>query len=587
MEIEKESVGDIFCEIAGQEDSEKSLTIGRFSIGNSPQCDIMVDDEGVSPIHAVLEIISTHKICIYDMNSEEGTWIDNKKIIFSPISIGQEIYLGKKTRIRLTQKIPHLPDIKEIKRASAKIKISPNDFYFSRDFDLQTKYIFENQDELYPIFKYDHSKLALEVVVNVSGNIFSINYLPFKNNDYYISSQREDLKTILLPTQVDQKSIKFLSVRDGSLYFYPQQALNFEIVTSDSSRYLQANEQVREDGYVRGNINNVDIWIRKVPAPPDTLLPKLYRKDALLMKVMSTVVAVFLPVALFLAFIHVDKVRMEEKKIEERITKIIYLDKHKKHKSQQLKSPVFGEDSLGHRSKKGTSPAPQSSTNNAVFSKDSKPVRQSRGQPKFNDSPNLNTKKIDIVERDVPSSAPSALDRIMKSSIARPNNAPIGTSQTGEANNTTGYSLKGSESGGQGGNNLGYDSSGHTGDNGTEVGDGFGDKKGIITARTAGVVTVELSGIDEKIVDELLKKHKSQFQYCYESDSENGNNMGKVQMNFLIGASGYVTTNDFQGNITTQTKSCFSRVLKSIYFPKRGQGQVEITKILYFSHPRK
>lgn len=587
MQVEKEDLNDIFCEIVGQADSVKSLAVGRFSIGSSSQCDIMIEDSSVSPIHAVIEVISPQKIFIYDMNSSEGTWINGKKVIFSLINFEQDIVLGTKALIRITKKIPHLPDNKNIKEAVSKIKISPNDFYFSKDFDLQTKYIFENQDELYPIFKYDHAKLALEVVVNVSGSIFSINYLPFEDNDYFFSSKKENLTTILVPSSLQSEQVKFLSIRDGGLYFYPGNDIRFEMITSDSGRYLQPNEQVKEDGYIRGILGNIDVWIRKVPAPPQTLRPKLYRKDVLMIKVMTAVVAIFLPIALFLAFIQIDKVKMEEKKIEDRITKIIYLDKHKKYKKNQLKSPVIAEDNLGHRSKKGTSPVPQSSTKAVSSQKDNRPVKQSRGQPEFHEAPNLNTKKIDLVERDIPSKVPSSLDRLMKSSIAKPHTGSIGTSQTGEPNNTTGYSIKGSESSGSGGNNLGYDSAGHTGDNGTQVGDGFGDKKGIITARTAGVVTVELSGIDEKIVDELLKKHKSQFQYCYESDSENGNNMGKVEINFLIGASGYVTTNEFKGSITTQTKSCFSRVLKSIYFPKRGQGQVEITKVLYFSNARK
>ena len=68
---------------------EKSIKIkgnivssGRKLIGRSESCDIVISDNNVSAVHAVLEV-SPRGMKIFDMNSKNGTFVNGNKTIAS------------------------------------------------------------------------------------------------------------------------------------------------------------------------------------------------------------------------------------------------------------------------------------------------------------------------------------------------------------------------------------------------------------------------------------------------------------------------------------------------------------------------
>ena len=60
---------------------------GRILIGRTESCDLMVNHDSISAVHAVLEIFDDRAV-IYDMNSTNGTYVNDDKVIVKDVHIG-------------------------------------------------------------------------------------------------------------------------------------------------------------------------------------------------------------------------------------------------------------------------------------------------------------------------------------------------------------------------------------------------------------------------------------------------------------------------------------------------------------------
>jgi hypothetical protein len=62
-------------------------------LGSSAECDITLEDEGVSPVHA--EIRSTGDgLSLKDLGSDTGTLLNGQPVVESPLRSGDEIRIG-------------------------------------------------------------------------------------------------------------------------------------------------------------------------------------------------------------------------------------------------------------------------------------------------------------------------------------------------------------------------------------------------------------------------------------------------------------------------------------------------------------
>ena len=56
------------------------LMDSRYAIGRDPANDIVVDEEGVSPLHAELWVETERRVFITDIGSTRGTWVNDQLI---------------------------------------------------------------------------------------------------------------------------------------------------------------------------------------------------------------------------------------------------------------------------------------------------------------------------------------------------------------------------------------------------------------------------------------------------------------------------------------------------------------------------
>src|SRR4051812_25801198 len=77
----------------------------RFLVGTGPECQLMVGDPKVAPLHAYFEVGEGGHVALHDLGSEEGIYVDGERVDGSRIIEG-----GEEIRVGDTVLIPSLED---------------------------------------------------------------------------------------------------------------------------------------------------------------------------------------------------------------------------------------------------------------------------------------------------------------------------------------------------------------------------------------------------------------------------------------------------------------------------------------------
>jgi pSer/pThr/pTyr-binding forkhead associated (FHA) protein len=89
-------MGKLVIKNQGRLIDEVDLKLGDTKIGRLPACDIVLDDPAVSGEHAVIKTVGL-KSSIQDLDSTNGTFIENTRIRQHELKHGETILIGKHT----------------------------------------------------------------------------------------------------------------------------------------------------------------------------------------------------------------------------------------------------------------------------------------------------------------------------------------------------------------------------------------------------------------------------------------------------------------------------------------------------------
>lgn len=70
------------------------VVTGEMLIGRAPECDIMLDDDGVSRKHARLICRPDGTVSILDLGSTNGTWVESQRVDLRSLKDGDRIQIG-------------------------------------------------------------------------------------------------------------------------------------------------------------------------------------------------------------------------------------------------------------------------------------------------------------------------------------------------------------------------------------------------------------------------------------------------------------------------------------------------------------
>ncbi len=623
---------------------------GRYLVGRSDSCDIYVDDEAVSAVHAVLEI-TDRVVKIYDMNSTNGTYVNGEKIIVKEIKPGDKlgianvdfVFKNYEKETALPPVLESLTAVPELPKTSPVTSKEKNDAVYPLATDPRaefSEYIFEDIETLYPIFKYDVGKVAVEVIMLFKGSVFSIDYLPEGKQIYELVGESHSDLHIELPCLGKTEKIPFIEVSGHTSLVHSLPSYEALILSDKKNENKkQTTIELNRNDIIRFSKGDIQIFVRATEAPPKVAPAPLFRRDD---KFRSLLLFFFFIVTTFsigVQFISFEEVKkIEQEKAPERMAAILYKQKLTistfktvektedapkraqkapdkvavkkevpKETQPDVKKPDIadiqnkvqkpdpGEKSAQEKKVvlKGNPKAPQTpkqaqapkgNPNKTQSMSNNRPTAYSRTEAKT-------AGPVDVYKSmDFSSSVNSVLAKGgslsgVKSDVYGASGNSIGTGSISGAAGTG--DLKKAEVG----TNFGSLTGSTTGVIGTSKGaEGLSSKKAIYTAGIPSE-TVVLGSMDPDVVRRLLMAHLTQFRSCYQNELDRTGDeiQGAIKLNFTIGASGRVDRAGVESDsaLPGGVKGCVVNVLRGIQFPEpQGGGTVEVSQQMNF-YPKK
>lgn len=641
---------------------------GRFLLGRTESCDVIVNHDAISGVHAVLEIFDD-KAKIYDMNSTNGTYVNDEKVIVKEFHVGDffrladvefefQVYSPEESLPPVLNSLEpshgeasvKLPPVITSDLISAKPKALPHSapaisnhmpsivYPLASDPKAEfSEYIFEDKDDLYPIFKYESNKQAVEVIILHNDQVFSVDYLPEGKSTYFISGLLTKSDELEFPYLGKTEKLPFVDVRSDSAVVHTLPGFGVFLLSDKKkdSGHVATSVELSGQDLVRLQKGHLQIFVRHVAAPPKIASAPFLKRDPDFRKYLALFLLFFGFLSIGLNLIEVPEDEKKEDLASERLAIILYKQPMTISKNVAVEKT---KDAPKVAQKAPTKPAvekvkvtekqPDVKTPDIVATKiqDKKPdpgkktatekkiVKQGTTPVTKPDDRKFEAPVAKGVTKSTSAKAPTAFSQVASKSaghvevykstdFASTINTMVAKGgsltgvQTKSATGSSGGEFVGAASGVIGGSgsvktstmvtnqgSLIGAASGALGD--SKGAEGLSAKRAIYTAGIPGE-TVVLGSMDPDTIRRILLEHLPQFRYCYQRElektgSETG---GTVKLNFTIGASGHVAQAGVDGSssLPTDVKKCVVGVLKGINFPEpMGGGTVEVKQPMNF-----
>ena len=647
---------------------------GRLLIGRSESCDVIINHDAVSAVHAVMEILD-NKAIVYDMHSTNGTYVNDDKVIVKEIAVGDHVRFAdvelefknynpldslppvletlepaKGAASTVLPQVPELPVVepekKELPKAPPKAPIVSESSLPSVVYPLASdpkaefsEYIFEDKEVLYPIFKYDSAKQAVEVIILFKDQVFSVDYLPEKSGTYFMSGIYEKEDEVEFPYLGKKDKIPFIDIRSGVTTLQTLPGYDVMVLSDKKkpSGHVSTSVDLQPQDIVRLSKDDLQIYVRQVQSPPKVAPAPILKRDPDFRK--------YLFLFLFLAFavsigINIIPANEEEKKKEEelapeRLAKILYkqplsISKNKAVEKTENAPKVAQKAPDRDAVKKEVPKEPQP----VVKKPDVMDIKNPQNKP----DPGKKTapEKQVVKKGPTPPKTPIPPKPSAAPAKAQPAAAAGGaTSQLAmktaghvEVYKSVDFSSSVNTMVAKGGSLSNLATKGAIGSTGSLVGAGAVTGSGTGSVKTATISadvgsltgaadgklgesagagglsskraiytagipseTVVLGSMDPDVIRRILMENLPQFRFCYQKELERtGQEVGGlIKLNFVIGASGNVSAAgvDAGSDIPTDVKRCVVGVLRGISFPEpMGGGTVEVKQPMNF-YPKK
>lgn len=646
---------------------------GRILLGRSESCDLMAQHDSVSAIHAVLEIFDDRAV-LYDMNSTNGTYINNDKIVAKELHVGDFFRLADVeyeflkyvaanavlppvleslepsagvASVRMPPAAPVVtPEFKNLPKSAPVVSdLIPSVVYpLAADPKAEfSEYIFEDQAQIYPIFRYETSRQAVEVIILFKDQIYSVDYLPEGKDTYYISGWWTSDQELEFPYFGKTEKVPFVDVRGSTaiVHTLPGFGVFFLSDRKKDTGHVGASIELQGQDLVRFQKNDIQIFVRNVSAPPKVAAAPILKRDPEFQKYLFLLLFLVAAISVSFNMVEVPEDEKKEELAPERLATILFkqpltVTKNKsvaqtekapkvaqqappkvavakdvpKEKppevdkpdvvttKDQTKKPDIGEKNAQEKKvvKQGTekviTPTNKIATNLAA-AKSTNTLTTKSAASAFSTSGLKTNGPVEVYKSaDFASSVSTMVAKGGTLSGVRTRGATGtggGTDFTGAATgvSTGSGSIKTAEIATNQGSLVGA----ATGVLGSSKGaEGLSGKKAIYTAGIPSE-TVVLGSMDPDVIRRILLDHLPQFRYCYQKELERtgADTSGTVKLDFTIAAAGNVSEAGIDGasSLPVDVKKCVLGVLKGIRFPEpMGGGKVGVKQPMNF-YPKK
>jgi TonB family protein len=304
----------------------------RIVIGTVISADVRLAGEGVSPIHAVIELGTPGGgpgagATIYDLASDSGVFVNGRRAVTQELSEGDEITIGT-SRLKLA--------FEELRKATERSGASRESegrklFYSPRE-DLASL-ILEDEREIQEIFDYRPARrTALEVVLSWRHTILDVEHFVDRSAVTIGNSRSCDFG---IPPLLSSSSYPLVSREQGGYRLNLESSMQGVLRQEGALRTL---DEVRRSGtrspygssvafgendFAKVRVGELDFYLSFTAAPPKLRRRKLVERDPLFFRVLGGSLGLTGLMVVALLRAHVPQA-IEAEQVPERIAKILY-----------------------------------------------------------------------------------------------------------------------------------------------------------------------------------------------------------------------------------------------------------------------
>jgi outer membrane biosynthesis protein TonB/pSer/pThr/pTyr-binding forkhead associated (FHA) protein len=299
----------------------------RIVLGSVVSSDVQLQGDGISPIHAVIELSTepngSPKVMIFDLASDTGVFINGTKHVTATIRTGDEITIGR-FRLKFAVEDPNATKIGERVRETndgQKLIVDEKE-------DLRSL-LLQDEREVYEIFDYrPASKTALEAVMSWASTILDVQHFVDEKAvtigadrvaDFAIPS---NLSSPIYPVAVRSgegyalnldPAMKGVVQRQGQLLSIEQ----FKQVTGSNTLTLGKNE------FAKIKVGDIDFYFSYTAAPPKLKSRRLMERDPFMHRVFFGSLAFTFALIFAASKVELNQ-NIEVEQLPERLATIIY-----------------------------------------------------------------------------------------------------------------------------------------------------------------------------------------------------------------------------------------------------------------------
>ncbi len=295
----------------------------RIVVGTVSSADVRLMGDGISPIHAVIELDrETGECTIYDLASDTGVFLNGTNVVTGSITTGDEVTLG-----RLTLRF-FVEDSEVIKPKASTSAVSPQmeelgDLMQEGD-DLRA--LLDPSAPVLEIFDYSTTqKRAVEVVMTWSGSILDIAHFT-KEKEITVGSDFKANAHFAIPPVLASSRFVIAENLGDECVIHVDPTMRGVVQKQGQVRSIKemglSRVSLTRDDFAKVSIGDVDFYFSHTQAPP-RLKNHRIEKDPLLFKLLSTSLILSLAVSFLLKNATVAPT-VEAEKVPERLATVLY-----------------------------------------------------------------------------------------------------------------------------------------------------------------------------------------------------------------------------------------------------------------------
>ncbi len=307
-----------------------ALSRRRTVVGSATSCDLQLEGEGVSSIHAIVESdAATGRVVVYDLASDAGLKVNGQATVQAELKPGDKLEIGSHTLV--------------LKRAED-LEVTA-----SRIIEDRSPFLLEEGEHLQDIFDYSgESTKSLQVVMLYSGVIMEVSHFNRTKKIMIGPKHSDDFGVPPLLGVSAPSRYELISCTNGEYALNLHDSMTGvvsmggaltpvkKIVTdAQRSKVLPLGEK----DFAKLDMGDVSFFVNFTPSPPRLKHQRIFTRDPLFFRIWMASLGVTLMLTYALSRIVVNP-QMEIEQLPERIATIIYKPELLPIEQPKPKAPV-------------------------------------------------------------------------------------------------------------------------------------------------------------------------------------------------------------------------------------------------------